>query len=331
MTGLKGWSDFRLPLFSTADFGLGLWPVRSTIRGMLESNKTTGSSDWHLRLFSKSLLKQAKLQQIVSLLGSVSGQTCLDVGGDNGVISWNLRKLGGTWTSVDTSEKAVESIRRLVGERVERIMGSKLPFADGSFDTVVIIDLLEHLEDDYEFVAECHRVLKPNGRLIFNVPHIKAWAFLPPVRRMLGLTQERHGHVRPGYTEAQMFDLLKDGFDVQEARTYSRFFVEALDTLIQVAAARANQDASAGSKGVLIDEQDFQKMDKLFRVYSTLYPFFCLAAQFDKLLSFTKGYCLIGRAKRRRQWLPRKVPKLADGRSIAEAALGGKIGTATPL
>ena len=298
---------------------------------MVESEKPADTPDWHLRLFKKSILKQAKLRQIVSLLGPVSGQTCLDVGGDNGVISWNLRKLGGTWSSVDSSEKAVDSIRRLVGERVERITGSKLPFADATFDAVVIIDMLEHLKEDYQFVAECHRVLKPNGRLIFNVPHIKSWALLPPVRRMLGLTEERHGHVRPGYTEAQMFDLLKDGFDVQEARTYSRFFVEALDTLIQFAAGRANKDAQAGAKGVLIDEQDFRKMNKMFRFYSMLYPFFWLAAQFDKLLSFTKGYCLIGRAKRRRQWLPRKVPKLADGRSIAEAALGGKIGTAAPF
>lgn len=298
---------------------------------MVESVKLVEPSDWHLRLFKKSILKQAKLHQLVSLLGSVSGQTCLDVGGDNGVISWNLRKLGGTWISVDTSEKAVESIRRLVGERVELITGSKLPFADGTFDTVVVIDMLEHLEADYQFVVECHRVLKPNGRLIFNVPHIKPWALLPPVRRMLGLTQERHGHVRPGYTDAQMFDLMKDGFDVQEARTYSRFFVEALDTLIQFAAARVSKDAQAGAKGVLIDEQDFRKMDKMFRFYSMLYPFFWLAAQLDRLLFFTKGYCLAGRAKRRRQWLPRKVPKLADGRSIAEAALGGKIGTATPF
>ena len=318
-------------ILKTLDFGLGTLDCPFYYPAMLETVKPSEPTDWHLRLFKKSLLKQAKLRQIVILLGPVSGQTCLDVGGDNGVISWNLRKLGGTWTSVDSSEKAVESIRRLVGERVELLEGSKLPFADGSFDVVVIIDMLEHLQEDYQFVVECHRVLKPNGRLIFNVPHIKPLAILPPVRKMLGLTDDRHGHVRPGYTDVQMYDLMKDGFDVHEMRTYSRFFVESLDTAIQFAAARANKDAQAGAKGVLIDEKDFGKMDKMFRIYSMLYPFFWCAAQFDKLLFFTKGYSLIGRAKRRRQWLPRKVPKLADGRSIAEAALGSKIGTATPF
>ena len=39
---------------------------------------------------------------------------------------------------------------------------------------------------------------------------------------------------------------------------------------------------------------------------------------------------LIVRAQKR-QLLPRRTPVLADGRSIAEAALGGKIGTAAPF
>jgi formylglycine-generating enzyme len=46
------------------------------------------------------------------------------------------------------------------------------------------------------------------------------------------------------------------------------------------------------------------------------------------LLLTGAAFCVL---PRRRQWLPRKVPKLADGRSIAEAALGGKIGTAAPF
>ncbi len=297
----------------------------------LEKTETGVEWDWHLRLFSKSLLKQAKLREIVGLLGSTEGQTCLDIGGDNGVISYHLRKRGGTWTSVDMSEKAVESIRRLVGDRVELLAGPKLPFADGTFDAVVIIDMLEHLHEDYQFVAECHRVLKPTGRLIVNVPHVKRWAVLPPVRNLLGLTDERHGHVRPGYTQAQLFDLLKDGFDMQEAGTYSRFCVETLDTMIQLAAKMTGKGKeTAGAKGVVLDEEDFRRMQKLFRVYSALYPFFWLAAKLDLLLFFTQGYSLIARA-RRRQWRVRRTPVLADGRSIAEAALGGKIGTAAPF
>ena len=295
-----------------------------------EARDPAAPDDWHLRLFEKSLLKQAKLAEIAGMLGEVKEQTWLDLGGDNGVISYHLRRLGGTWHSADLDEKSVASIRRLVGKRVHQLKGPQLPFEDGMFDGVVVIDMLEHLEDDARLIAECHRVLKPAGRLIINVPHLKKRAILRPIRRMLGLTDALHGHVRPGYTESALFDLLKDGFDVQEARTYSRFFVESLDTMIQLGARRMNRGQDAGQKGNVIDEQDFQKMEKAFRCYSRLYPFFQFAAGMDALLGFTKGYSLIARA-RRRPWRSRRAPVLADGRSIAEAALGGKIGTAAPF
>lgn len=285
--------------------------------------------DWHLRLFEKSLLKQAKLAEIADLLGDASRQTLLDLGGDNGVISYHLRRLGGTWHSADLDEKAVASIRRLVGERVSLLKGPDLPFGDALFDAVVIVDLLEHLEDDARLIAECHRVLKPTGRLIVNVPHLKRGAILRPVRRLLGLSDERHGHVRPGYTESQLFELLKDGFDVEEARTYNRFFVESLDTVIQLAVGRM-KGGEIGRKGNVIDEQDFRKMEKAFRWYSFLYPLFQLAAGMDSLIPFTRGYSLIVRA-RWRPWRPRRAPVLSDGRSIVEATLGGKIGSAAPF
>ena len=296
----------------------------------MAENPNNPGSDWHLRLFQKSILKQAKLRQIVNLLGPTDGETCLDIGGDNGVISYQLRRRGGTWHSVDASEKAVESIRNLVGNNVQLMQGVKLPFADAFFDAVVIIDMLEHVQADYDFIEECHRVLKPGGRLVVNVPHVKSWSLLLPVRQMLGLTPEKHGHVRPGYTSPQLYQLLKDGFDMQESRTYSRFFVESLDTVIQFIASRKTRGETSAAKGVLIDAQDFQKMEKLFRAYSILYPFFWLASKLDLFLFFTQGHSLIVRAKWR-QWRPRRTPVLADGRSIAEAALGGKIGTAAPF
>jgi SAM-dependent methyltransferase len=287
--------------------------------------------EWHLRLFEKSLLKQAKLAEIAGLIGKMAdGQTWLDLGGDNGVISYHLRHLGGTWHSADLDEKTVASIRRLVGERVYQVEGARLPFEDGMFDGVVVIDMLEHLQNDAQLIAECHRVLKPAGRLIVNVPHLKKRAILRPIRRLLGLTDARHGHVRPGYTDSELFDLLKNGFDVQEARTYSRFFVESLDTLIQLVTRRMNRGQDPGRKGNVVDEQDFRKMEKAFRWYARLYPFFQFAAGMDTLLGFTKGYSLIMRA-RRRPWRPRRAPVLSDGRSIAEAALGGKIGSAAPF
>ena len=48
-----------------------------------------------------------------------------------------------------------------------------LPFADGSFDTVVCTYALCSVPDDAGAIAEMHRVLKPGGRLIL-VDHIRS-------------------------------------------------------------------------------------------------------------------------------------------------------------
>ncbi len=47
-----------------------------------------------------------------------------------------------------------------------------LPFADGSFANVVMVDVLHHLERPVRFFAEAARVLEPGGRLIFCEPAI---------------------------------------------------------------------------------------------------------------------------------------------------------------
>jgi SAM-dependent methyltransferase len=46
----------------------------------------------------------------------------------------------------------------------------KIPFPDNSFDCVVNNQVLEHVKDLDSVLAEMHRVLKPNGRLLTLCP-----------------------------------------------------------------------------------------------------------------------------------------------------------------
>lgn len=45
-----------------------------------------------------------------------------------------------------------------------------IPYKTGSFDLVLALDILEHLQDDTVSLREISRVLKRNGKLVFNVP-----------------------------------------------------------------------------------------------------------------------------------------------------------------
>jgi hypothetical protein len=58
------------------------------------------------------------------------------------------------------------------------------PWADGAFAEVVAEDVLEHLGDVVGFMDECHRLLRPGGRLRLRVPHWRAEnAWLDPTHR----------------------------------------------------------------------------------------------------------------------------------------------------
>jgi ubiquinone/menaquinone biosynthesis C-methylase UbiE len=268
------------------------------------TNQLSDIARLHLQVFRKSFLLRAKLREIMRMLGPVEGLTCLDVGAPNGMISYHLRRHGGTWYSA-VEDNAVDSMRAVIGDSVHPMEAGRLPFKEKSFDVVVIVDYLERASSDMKFIEECHRVLKPDGRLVCNVARPKSFTLINPVKRLLGVDPESCGMQRPGYTESMLFRLLKDGFDVQTMRSYSRSLCEFVDTLVR--------SFAGGPESVDIDEHEV-------RVRSVAYPFLWVAYQLDMLLFFSRGYYLVASAKRR-GWHPRKAPVLVDGRSISEAVL----------
>jgi SAM-dependent methyltransferase len=254
--------------------------------------------DRALALFRKSVLKQAKYQQISALLEDPRELANLDLGGDNGVLSFLLRQKGGTWSSGDLDEKTVGSIRSLVGDRVYRLDGSTLPFPDDSLDQIVVIDYLEHVQEDKAAVREFRRVLKQGGILIINVPRPKPGSPLTRIREALGLTDEWHGHVRPGYTESELETLLGPSFQLEMVRTYSRSFSEAIDTGLNGVYERLKGKGKDSSrKGTVITGYEMQSHRRAFRLMALLHPILWAISKLDVLLVGQPGYKLVARAR----------------------------------
>ena len=250
--------------------------------------------DWALALYGRSVLKQRKLAELARSLGATGGLRCLDLGSDNGVVSLLLRERGGSWASGDLTEEAVASIRSLVKSDVHLVQADRLPFPDAAFDRVVVVDMLEHVPDEGAFAREIARVTRPGGRLVVNTPHLKH-TLLRRLRHAMGQTDQKHGHLRPGYTQERLRELLGPAFELESHRTYSRFFSEAVDTALNWGIERLGKASSA--KGMLVTGGDLARHRKAFRTYSLIYPIVWATSRLDALVP-ASGYMLIASARR---------------------------------
>lgn len=95
------------------------------------------------------------------------GETVLDAGCGEGVLSWYLAERGAKVTAIDISKPNVENAQKFlekkgVQDRVTVMQGDAehLPFPDASFDWVVSSHVLEHLPDFDKGLSEIRRVTK---------------------------------------------------------------------------------------------------------------------------------------------------------------------------
>ena len=113
-----------------------------------------------------------RLDCAVRILGDGPGDV-LDAGMGPGRLCVELRRRGWTVAGVDASPAMVAlARRRLAGGgdlRVARL--EALPFADGSFDAVAALGVLEYVDDLAAVLAELARVLRPRGRAVLALPN----------------------------------------------------------------------------------------------------------------------------------------------------------------
>tara|TARA_Y100000310_G_C20655136_1_gene801598 strand:+ start:1016 stop:1834 length:819 start_codon:yes stop_codon:yes gene_type:complete len=127
-------------------------------------------------------------------------KTALEVGCGRGTIGLYLDKyLDMDVTLLDSSQEAIDLAKYnfdLWNGDGEFIVGDvrKLAFADESFDVIVSIGLLEHLEDYASALSEQYRVLKKGGMIIsLNIPQKKSVQLLNTLyRKVLKKTSKQN-------------------------------------------------------------------------------------------------------------------------------------------
>lgn len=109
-------------------------------------------------------------EQAIQLL---EGPRILDIGCGDGLLLEMIRKKGFKGVGVDLSEEAVRKCKvKNLDAYVIDSTSKKLPFSDGEFESVVILDILEHLYSPEVLLREAIRLSKKN--IIISVPNFNS-------------------------------------------------------------------------------------------------------------------------------------------------------------
>jgi methionine biosynthesis protein MetW len=106
-------------------------------------------------------------------LDMINSGSVLDLGSGDGLLLSLLREKGISGEGLDLSEEGVTKANsKGLNTKVFDFGSNKLPFPDNSFDTVVMLDILEHLYDPSSVLKEATRVSK--GDVVVGVPNFSS-------------------------------------------------------------------------------------------------------------------------------------------------------------
>jgi ubiquinone biosynthesis O-methyltransferase len=107
------------------------------------------------------------------IVGEWRGKKVLDLGCGGGFMAVALAERDVIVTGIDPAKGAIAAAQRHAEanqlELCYRVgSGESIPFAEGVFDIVVCVDVLEHVEDLQQVLSEIRRVLRPGGLFLFD-------------------------------------------------------------------------------------------------------------------------------------------------------------------
>lgn len=128
--------------------------------------------DWIAPIYSRVTYSKADVMRGVASLPARG--RLLDVGGGTGRVANALRDLVDDVTIADLSFGMLKASPR-PALRAVCSYSESLPFADESFERVIMVDALHHVVDQAHSAREMFRVLKPRGVLVIEEPDIRTF------------------------------------------------------------------------------------------------------------------------------------------------------------
>jgi ubiquinone/menaquinone biosynthesis C-methylase UbiE len=111
---------------------------------------------------------------VLKLLGNIKNKKILDLACGNGYFSKILADKKAIVVGVDYSKKLISIARSVPIKNVKFIFGNSknLNFLkNNSFDFIISNVAFHDIKEISKTIKECSRILKPNHKLIFSIPH----------------------------------------------------------------------------------------------------------------------------------------------------------------
>ena len=132
----------------------------------------------------------------------------IEVGFGTGVCTYEFYRKGYQCTGYELEEKSIKFANTLFNTGREKIIDFRGEISEsdyGSYDYLAVLEVLEHIKNDKDFLEEWSKMLKSDGRIILSVPaKMKYFSYLDRVS----------GHVRR-YERDELIELLDaSGFTI---------------------------------------------------------------------------------------------------------------------
>lgn len=130
-----------------------------------------------IRFYSLPIIGGLYRRRIELCLGELrGGKRILEIGFGTGITFFNLhdsfQEIHGLDLTADTQLIQDFFHRRGISTQLQNGNILHMPYEDDSFDSILLISILEHLrpEEQGEAFGEIKRVLKPGGQMVYGVP-----------------------------------------------------------------------------------------------------------------------------------------------------------------
>jgi SAM-dependent methyltransferase len=173
----------------------------------------------------------------------------------------------------DVSRHALELLSEASPEIETRLAeGASLPAAEGEFDAVLAMDVLEHVTDPDHTLAEIHRVLAPGGFFHLHVPceadPRSLWRWLPGQRGERGLKRRLGGHIQSFRRNEILRRLRSCGFEILRVRNSLHLLGNLADVTLFIGLGFAERHRAAGRRTTTGDV--IARKNRVIRAVDTL-------------------------------------------------------------